>query len=178
MTLELCLFLVSCSNDQSLSTALFILPPLQEDELMSLLQLYIHIHISHTYMFAHIWICVFLLTVYSRSSLNKSLSMKSPALEQDGGRALLELSRRESIPPRPSEMEVALFHATIKLNQYNSIKQIEDLKKKRWKQNNFFPLWTKGSAPLPPLENSRNMVTFNFLNIPEAAACKKKSRPV
>ena len=72
-----------------------------------------------------------LLTVYSRSSLNKSLSMKSPALEQDGGRALLELSRRESIPPpRPSEMEVALFHATIKLNQYNSIKQIEDLKKR------------------------------------------------
>ena len=149
MTLELCLFLVSCSNDQSLSTALFILPPLQEDELMSLLQLYIHIHISHTYMFAHIWICVFLLTVYSRSSLNKSLSLKSPALEQDGGRALLELSRRESIPPRPSEMEVALFHATIKLNQYNSIKQIEDLKKRDENKTISFHCEQKEVPPCP-----------------------------
>ena len=142
---------------------------------------FIFIYTSHIHTCSPIFEYVSLLTVYSCSSLNKSLSMKSPALEQDGGRALLELSRRESIPPRPSEMEVALFHATIKLNQYNSIKQIDDLKKRDENKTISFHCEQKEVPPCPLWklsENSRNMVTFNFWNIPEAAACKKKSRPV
>ena len=175
MTLELCLFLVSCSNDQSLSTALFILPPLQEDELMSLLQLYIHIHISHTYMFAHIWICVFLLTVYSRSSLNKSLSLKSPALEQDGGRALLELSRRESIPPSTIWDGGS---TTIKLNQYNSIKQIEDLKKRDENKTISFHCEQKEVPPCP-LWKIRGIwwLSISWTSLRQRHS-KKKCRPV
>ena len=133
---------------RSVSQHSFIYPPPSTGGWIdvTLATLYSYTHLTYIHVRPYLNMCLFTYSVFPFISEQKLVH------EKDGGRALLELSRRESIPPRPSEMEVALFHATIKLNQYNSIKQIEDLKKEM-KTKQFLSIVNKRKCPPAPFGN-------------------------